>query len=72
MVKQYRRLTDEERRSLVTLIHENGFNIKQASITLNIPYANAKAVNQTYVLERRYTKKTSRLRAKKFNFKLLT
>ncbi len=42
----------------------NGLSIKQASIALNIPYANAKVVNQTFVLEKRYAKKKSRFRHK--------
>jgi len=45
MVKKYRRLTDEERKNLVILIHREGYTIKDASRQLNIPYPNAKAVN---------------------------
>jgi hypothetical protein len=45
MVKHYRRLTDDERKNLVILIHREGYTIKDASRLLNIPYPNAKAVN---------------------------
>ena len=62
MVKRYRRLTDDERKNLVDLIHKNGYTIKEASRQLNIPYPNAKAVNQTYILENRTAKKNFRLR----------
>lgn len=49
MVKKYRRLTDEERKNMVLLIYKEGYTIKDASRKLNIPYPNAKAVNQTYL-----------------------
>jgi transposase-like protein len=45
MVKKYRRLTDDQRRELVKLINEQGYTIKEASLRLDIPYPNAKAVN---------------------------
>lgn len=64
MVKKYRRLTDEERKNLVILIHREGYTIKDASRQLNIPYPNAKAVNQTYILENRTAKKNFRYRSK--------
>ncbi len=64
MVKKYRRLTDEERRNLIILIHREGYTIKDASSKLNIPYPNAKAVNQTYILENRTAKKNIRDRSK--------
>ena len=64
MVKKYRRLTDEERKNLVILIHREGYTIKNASKELNIPYPNAKAVNQTYILENRTAKKNFRYRSK--------
>ena len=64
MVKKYRRLTDEERRNLIILIHREGFTIKDASRQLNIPYPNAKADNQTYILEKRTAKKNFRYRFK--------
>ena len=62
MVKKYRRLTDLERNNLCVLIHEQGYTIKDASKELGIPYPNAKAVNQTYLLENRTAKKNSRYR----------
>ncbi len=45
MVKKYKRLNDEQRLELVKLINEEGYTIKEASRSLNIPYPNAKAVN---------------------------
>jgi molybdenum-dependent DNA-binding transcriptional regulator ModE len=62
MVKKYRRLTDEEREHLIHLIHKEGYTIKDASRELSIPYPNAKAVNQTYLLENRTAKKSFRYR----------
>ena len=60
MVKKYRRLTDDERKNLVILIHREGYTIKDASRQLNIPYPNAKAVNQTFMMENRTAKKNFR------------
>ena len=68
MVKKYRRLSDEERERLVLLIHRDGYTIKDASRQLNIPYPNAKAVNQTYILENRTAKKNFRFRLKYADF----
>ncbi len=45
MVKNYTRVTDEQRKELVRLIHEEGYTIKNAGIEAGIPYPNAKAVN---------------------------
>jgi hypothetical protein len=64
MVKKYTRVTDEQRRNLIKLIYEKNLTIKQAGLEVGIPYPNAKAVNQTYLLEKRTTKKTYRFRLK--------
>lgn len=64
MVKKYRRLTDEQRYALVKLINEQGCTIKEASRRLDIPYPNAKAVNQIYRNENRTAKKCFRFRLK--------
>lgn len=64
MVKKYTRVTDEQRRELIRLIYENNYTIKRAGAEVGIPYPNAKAVNQTYLLEKRTTKKTFRFRLK--------
>lgn len=45
MVKQYTKVTDEQRKELVRLIHEENYSIKQAGLATGIPYPNAKAVN---------------------------
>lgn len=65
MVKQYRKLNDSERKALVELVHVYGYSIKKASVQLNIPYANAKAVNMTFILENRTAKKQQRCRQKR-------
>jgi transposase len=64
MVKKYRRLSDKERHELIVLVHTQGYTIKDASKMLNIPYPNAKAVNQTYLHEHRTAKKSFRIRLK--------
>eukprot|EP00347_Sterkiella_histriomuscorum_P003494 403364084 len=64
MVKKYTRVTDEQRRDLIKLIYEQNYTIKRAGAEVGIPYPNAKAVNQTYLLEKRTTKKTFRFRLK--------
>ena len=38
------------------LIHDDGFSIAQASKKANVPYDNAKAINRTYMKERRVIK----------------
>eukprot|EP00347_Sterkiella_histriomuscorum_P023412 403334737 len=64
MVKKYTRVTDEQRRDMIKLIYEQNYTIKRAGAEVGIPYPNAKAVNQTYLLEKRTTKKTFRFRLK--------
>lgn len=49
---------------MIRLIYENNYTIKRAGAEVGIPYPNAKAVNQTYLLEKRTTKKTFRFRLK--------
>ena len=49
---------------MIKLIYENNYTIKKAGEKVGIPYPNAKAVNQTYLLEKRTTKKTFRFRLK--------
>jgi molybdenum-dependent DNA-binding transcriptional regulator ModE len=53
MVRQYTQITDEDRNTLVALIHEEGHSISQAAKALGIPYDNAKAINRTYLKENR-------------------
>lgn len=64
MVKKYTRVTDEQRRELVRLIYEENYTIKQAGLEVEIPYPNAKAVNQTFLVEHRTAKKSFRFRLK--------
>jgi len=56
MVRQYVQVTDEQRSTLVRLIHIENFSIARAAKATNIPYDNAKAINRTYVREERVAK----------------
>ena len=56
MVRQYVQVTDEQRRELVRLIHEQGFSIAKASKRTRVPYDNAKAINRTFLRESRIKK----------------
>jgi len=56
MVRQYTQVTDEQRAALVHLIHEDGLSIAQAAKRAEVPYDNAKAINRTYLKERRIIK----------------
>ena len=49
-------VTDEQRRELVRLIHDQGYSIARASKDTLIPYDNAKAINRTYMREKRVHK----------------
>lgn len=62
MVRQYVQVTDLQRSELVRLIHEEGCSIAKASKLAGIPYDNAKAINRTYLRERRVNKINYRLR----------
>eukprot|EP00347_Sterkiella_histriomuscorum_P007867 403347257 len=65
MVRQYVQVTDLQRKELVRLIHEEGYSIAKASKVTNIPYDNAKAINRTYLREKRIHKINYRLRYQK-------
>ena len=62
MVKQYVLLSNTQREELCRLIHTEGLNIKQAALLAGVPYANAKAVNKTFVKEKRSEKKHMKYR----------
>ena len=64
MAKKYKKLTDDLRRDLVRLINQEKCSIKEAARRLDIPYPNAKAVNQIYRNENRTSKKSFRFRLK--------
>jgi hypothetical protein len=49
-------VTDFQRQELVRLIHNEGLSIAKASKIVNIPYDNAKAINRTYLKEKRIHK----------------
>lgn len=65
MVRQYVQVTDSQRRELVRLIHDEGCSIAKASKVTGIPYDNAKAINRTYLREKRIHKINYRLRYQK-------
>ena len=58
MVRHYLQVTDEMRKELVRLIHDESYTIARASKATQIPYDNAKAINRTYIRESR-TKKVN-------------
>jgi molybdenum-dependent DNA-binding transcriptional regulator ModE len=60
MVRQYVQVTDEQRRDLVRMIHNEGQSIASAAKLADIPYDNAKAINRTYLKEKRVHKINSR------------
>lgn len=49
-------MTDEERKELVDMIHEGGLTIAQAATALGVKYDNAKAINRTYLKQKRTVK----------------
>lgn len=49
-------VTDDQRSTLVKLIHFENYSIARAAKATNIPYDNAKAINRTYVREERVAK----------------
>jgi len=56
MVRQYVQVTDDQRRDLVRMIHNEGHSIASAAKIAYIPYDNAKAINRTYLKEKRVNK----------------
>lgn len=64
MVKKYKRPSYEQRSHLVSLIHEQKLSIKDAASLAGVTYANAKAINKTFVREKRIAKKSFRYRPK--------
>jgi molybdenum-dependent DNA-binding transcriptional regulator ModE len=56
MVRQYTQVTDQQRAELVRLIHDEGLSIAQAAKKADVPYDNAKAINRTYLKEKRIIK----------------
>lgn len=62
MVRQYVQVTDTQRIDLIRLIHQEAYSIAKASKATGIPYDNAKAINRTYLKERRVNKINYRIR----------
>ena len=65
MVRQYVQVSDAQRIELIHLIHKEGYSIAGASKKTEIPYDNAKAINRTFMRERRINKLNFRLSYKK-------
>lgn len=49
-------VTDDQRRDLVRLIHNDGHSIASAAKIIDVPYDNAKAINRTFLKEKRVNK----------------
>ena len=64
MVREYTRVTDDTRASLIKFIQE-GKSIKEAAELVGINYENAKAINRMFRQEHRTEKKKHRIRLKK-------
>jgi molybdenum-dependent DNA-binding transcriptional regulator ModE len=62
MVRQYVQVTDSQRLDLIRMIHQEGSSIAKASKVTGIPYDNAKAINRTYLREKRVHKINYRMR----------
>lgn len=62
MVRQYVQVTDRQRIELIRLIHSENYSIAKAAKATEIPYDNAKAINRTYLRERRVNKINYRIR----------
>ena len=62
MVRQYVQVTDSQRLDLIRMIHQEGNSIAKASKVTGIPYDNAKAINRTYLREKRVHKINYRMR----------
>ena len=53
MVKQYVLVSNEQRQTLIDLIHSQGHSISRASKSVGIYYPTAKAINKVYIRENR-------------------
>ena len=56
MVRQYTQVTDQQRAELVRLIHDEGLSIAEAAKKSDVHYDNAKAINRTFLKEKRIIK----------------
>ena len=65
MGKQYTHVTNDQRKELVRLIHEENMSISQAAAKVNIFYPTAKAINKVFKKEKRVQKRYHRYREKK-------
>ena len=62
MTKKYCQVSNEQRQLLVKLIYEDGLSIRQAALQAKVYYPTAKAINKTYISEKRIEKKQHRFR----------
>lgn len=65
MGKQYTKVTNDQRKELIRLIHELGHSISKAAELTGVYYPTAKAINKVYKKENRVQKRNFRYRAKK-------
>jgi hypothetical protein len=65
MVKTYTKVTNDQRKELIRLIHDELFTISKAADTTGIYYPTAKAINKIYKNEQRIQKRDFRYRTKK-------
>jgi hypothetical protein len=53
MGKQYTKVSNEQRKELIRLIHELGHSISKAAEMTGVYYPTAKAINKVYKKEKR-------------------
>lgn len=65
MGKTYTHVTNDQRKELIRLIHEEQCSISQAAQKMGIYYPTAKAINKVFRKEQRVQKRDFRYRSKK-------
>jgi transposase len=65
MGKAYTQVSNEARKELIRLIHEEGMSIVKAAEVTGVYYPTAKAINKVYKNENRVQKRSFRYRTKK-------
>lgn len=65
MGKAYTQVSNDSRKELIRLIHEEGLSIVKAAEATAIYYPTAKAINKVYKREHRVQKRAFRYRSKK-------
>jgi hypothetical protein len=65
MGKAYTQVSNDKRKELIRLIHEQNYTIVKAAEATDIYYPTAKAINKVYKREMRVQKRSFRYRIKK-------